>query len=63
MKVLVLPCMSFLTNKKGYPVLSKRHQSVIKRFVKFNVQILVSGKVRHPSGRKVLRGLSWARIF
>jgi len=52
-KVLVLPCMSFLTNKKGYPVLSKRHQSVIKRFVKFNVQILVSGKVRHPSGRKV----------
>jgi hypothetical protein len=26
---------------------------VIKRFAKFNVQMLVTGKAKHPSGRKV----------
>lgn len=52
-KVLLLPVACFLTNKMGFPVLSKRHQAVVHRFAKFNVQILVTGKPRHPQGRKV----------
>jgi len=52
-KVLLLHTSAFITNKKGFPVLSKRHQSVVKRFSKFNVQIVVTGKPRHDSGRKV----------
>lgn len=52
-KVLMLPVACFLTNKKGFPVLSKRHQAVVQRFAQFNVQILVTGKPRHPQGRKV----------
>jgi protein arginine N-methyltransferase 5 len=52
-KVLLLPVACFLTNKKGFPVLSKRHQGVVARFAKFNVQVLVTGKPRHAQGRKV----------
>jgi len=52
-KVLLLPVACFLTNKMGFPVLSKRHQAVVHRFAKFNVQILVTGRPRHPQGRKV----------
>jgi len=52
-KVLLIPTSAFLTNKKGFPVLSKRHQQVLRRFSKFNVQMLVTGRPRHAAGRSV----------
>ena len=33
-KALVVPTSIFLTNKKGFPVLSRAHQNVIRRFLK-----------------------------
>jgi len=52
-KVLLLPTSCFINNKKGFPVLSKKHQAVVKKFAKFNVQIMVTGRARHPNGRIV----------
>ena len=52
-KVLLVPTSIFVSNKKGFPVLTKRHQAVIRRFARFNVQLLVTGRPRHPSGRTV----------
>ena len=36
----------FLLNKKGYPVLSKQHQNLIKRFIQLDIQIIVCGPSR-----------------
>lgn len=36
-KAAILPTSIFLTNKKGFPVLSKAHQRVIFRLFKVNV--------------------------
>jgi len=46
---LILSTSLFLTNKKGYPVLSKAHQSLIRQFMPLNVQIVISGVLRHAS--------------
>ena len=32
LKAIVLPTSIFLTNKKGFPVLSKKHQAIVQRF-------------------------------
>ncbi|XP_064640295.1 protein arginine N-methyltransferase 5-like [Lineus longissimus] len=48
LKVVILPTNLFLTNKKGYPVLSRAHQSFFKRALKFDVQIIVTGACHHP---------------
>ncbi|KAF9304184.1 hypothetical protein BGZ74_002171 [Mortierella antarctica] len=41
-KVIVLPEDVFLTNNKGYPVLSKRHQHVVRKFIKFKPYFIIS---------------------
>ncbi|XP_061346203.1 protein arginine N-methyltransferase 1.5-like [Gastrolobium bilobum] len=39
---------SFLTNARGYPCLSKRHQKLITSFFNHSMQIIISGKSVHP---------------
>jgi len=45
-KTINISTSLFLTNKKGYPVLSRAHQSLVRRFVHLNIQIIVSGPGR-----------------
>lgn len=45
---LIIQAKSFITNKKGYPVLPKRHQEFIKKMFNIGCQIVISG----PSGIK-----------
>ncbi|CAL8109160.1 unnamed protein product [Calicophoron daubneyi] len=47
---LLLRTDLFLTNSKGYPVLPKSHQLVIRRFFKLNVQVLITGACHHDRG-------------
>lgn len=42
-KTLVFPSNVFLTNKKGYPVLSKAHQELVHKFSSMNIQMIVTG--------------------
>lgn len=46
-KVVVLSTKLFLTNKKGYPVLSKTHQGFLRSLFKLDVQLLLTGANRH----------------
>lgn len=48
---VIVPTSIFLTNKKGFPVLSKAHQAVVRRILKFDPQFIIKGNV--PRGRKV----------
>ncbi|KAG0198038.1 hypothetical protein BGX28_008481 [Mortierella sp. GBA30] len=41
-KVIILPEDIFLTNNKGYPVLSKRHQHVVRKFLKHKPSFIIS---------------------
>lgn len=40
---LIIPSKIFVTNKKGWPVLPKRHQEFIKKMFNIGCQIIVSG--------------------
>lgn len=42
---------SFLTNGRGYPCLSKRHQKLITGFFNHSIQIVISGKPAHSIPR------------
>ncbi|XP_018007880.1 protein arginine N-methyltransferase 5 [Hyalella azteca] len=44
----VLPTSIWLTNKKGFPVLSSRHQLFVKKLHKLHSQFLITGHLRHP---------------
>uniref|UniRef100_A0A3B3SD68 Protein arginine N-methyltransferase 5 n=1 Tax=Paramormyrops kingsleyae TaxID=1676925 RepID=A0A3B3SD68_9TELE len=46
-KAAVLPTSIFLTNKKGFPVLSKAHQRIIFRLFKLEAQFIFTGTSRH----------------
>ncbi|KAG9486962.1 hypothetical protein GDO78_007037, partial [Eleutherodactylus coqui] len=46
-KAAILPTSIFLTNKKGFPVLSKIHQRLIFRLFKLEVQFVISGSHHH----------------
>nr|XP_033781486.1 protein arginine N-methyltransferase 5 [Geotrypetes seraphini] len=46
-KAAVVPTSIFLTNKKGFPVLSKLHQCLIFRLLKLDVQFVIAGVNRH----------------
>lgn len=48
-RCLVVPTHLFMTNKKGFPVLSKPHQAVIRQFLRQKTQVLVTGALRHSS--------------
>ncbi|XP_011314084.1 protein arginine N-methyltransferase 5 [Fopius arisanus] len=45
-RALIIPTSLFLTNRKGFPVLSKAHQSVIHRFSSLNVRFIITGANR-----------------
>nr|XP_006816923.1 PREDICTED: protein arginine N-methyltransferase 5-like [Saccoglossus kowalevskii] len=47
-KCAIIPTSVFLTNKKGYPVLSKAHQAIVVRLFKLDVQMMITGTNRHP---------------
>ncbi|KAK9398216.1 protein arginine N-methyltransferase 5 [Crotalus adamanteus] len=47
-KAAILPTSIFLTNKKGFPVLSKMHQRLIFRLLKLEVQFIIMGAHHHP---------------
>lgn len=38
---------AFVTNKRGFPVLPKRHQELISCLLKYNVQVVLRGSRRH----------------
>uniref|UniRef100_A0AAQ5Y024 Protein arginine N-methyltransferase 5 n=1 Tax=Amphiprion ocellaris TaxID=80972 RepID=A0AAQ5Y024_AMPOC len=46
-KAAILPTSIFLTNKKGFPVLSKAHQRIIFRLFKLEAQFIFTGTSRH----------------
>ncbi|XP_003977753.2 protein arginine N-methyltransferase 5 [Takifugu rubripes] len=46
-KAAVLPTSIFLTNKKGFPVLSKAHQRIIFSLFKLEAQFVFTGTSRH----------------
>ncbi|KAL4588237.1 hypothetical protein LXL04_001119 [Taraxacum kok-saghyz] len=46
-KSAILQTDSFLTNARGYPCLSKRHQNLLSSFFYYSVQIVLSGKAVH----------------
>lgn len=46
-RCIVLSTDVFITNRKGYPVLSKAHQSLLKSMTNLDVQILLTGARRH----------------
>ncbi|XP_077503631.1 protein arginine N-methyltransferase 5 isoform X2 [Amblyomma americanum] len=50
-KCIVISTSVFLTNKKGFPVLSKAHQAVLHQFFKLNCQLLLDGRCRHKHMR------------
>ncbi|CAH1270096.1 CARM1 [Branchiostoma lanceolatum] len=52
-RAAIIPTSIFLTNKKGYPVLSRTHQSFVQQLFKYDAQIVISGTARH--GEKGLR--------
>jgi len=47
-KAIILSTSIFLTNKKGYPVLPKAHQNIVKEFFKLDAQVIITGQDRHP---------------
>nr|XP_034196482.1 protein arginine N-methyltransferase 5 isoform X2 [Osmia lignaria] len=48
-KCLIFPTTSFITNKKGFPVLSKAHQALVKKFSMLEVQFVLTGANRHQN--------------
>ena len=38
-----------MTNKKGFPVLSKAHQAVVRQFFRQRSQIMITGALRHDN--------------
>ncbi|XP_031846759.1 protein arginine N-methyltransferase 5 [Nomia melanderi] len=48
-KCLIVPTTLFITNRKGYPVLSKAHQTLIKKFSMLEVQFVLTGANRHQN--------------
>eukprot|EP00246_Nothoceros_aenigmaticus_P003341 TRINITY_DN1443_c0_g1_i1.p1 TRINITY_DN1443_c0_g1~~TRINITY_DN1443_c0_g1_i1.p1 ORF type:complete len:394 (+),score=58.92 TRINITY_DN1443_c0_g1_i1:284-1465(+) len=47
LKAAILHTSAFLTNKRGYPCLSKRHQNFITALFNHNVQVIISGEPHH----------------
>ncbi|KAM6298204.1 LOW QUALITY PROTEIN: protein arginine N-methyltransferase 5, partial [Podargus strigoides] len=47
-KAAILPTSLFLTNKKGFPVLSP-HQRLLCRLLRLEVQVVLAGAPRHPA--------------
>jgi len=52
-RAIFLPTSIFLTNKKGYPVLSRAHQFLVGEFFRLNCQIVITGSNDHDQGMRV----------
>lgn len=52
-KAIIFPTSIFLTNKKGFPVLSKPHQSFVLEMYQFKIQIILKGRARHAGGYEI----------
>ncbi|RMZ94869.1 arginine N-methyltransferase 5 [Brachionus plicatilis] len=52
-RMIIIPTSLFLTNKSGFPVLSKAHQKFINQFLKLDIDFVIEGANRHPE-----RGMS-----
>jgi len=50
-RCLILPTHLFMANKKGFPVLSKPHQNIVRQFLRQKAQILITGAQRHNTYR------------
>ncbi|GLV34518.1 capsuleen [Carabus blaptoides fortunei] len=46
-KCLIINTNLFITNKKDYPVLSRAHQELIRKFLQLDVQYIIKGKDHH----------------
>lgn len=47
-RLLVIPADIFLTNRNSYPVLSRRHQIVIRKFFQLpGMRVLLTGRPHH----------------
>eukprot|EP00898_Chlorokybus_atmophyticus_P004141 jgi/Chlat1/4728/Chrsp30S04763 len=46
-KAAILPTTVFLTNKRGFPTLSRRHQDLVNTLFEHNVQIIIQGEPLH----------------
>ncbi|KAL1300920.1 hypothetical protein AAHE18_18G215700 [Arachis hypogaea] len=47
-RAAIINTEAFLTNARGYPCLSKRHQRLVTGFFNHSIQIIISGKSVHP---------------
>ncbi|KAJ3698660.1 hypothetical protein LUZ61_002365 [Rhynchospora tenuis] len=52
-RAAILITDSFMTNARGYPCLSKRHQRLVSEFFDHSVQIVISGECRHNISQEV----------
>ncbi|GJN18962.1 hypothetical protein PR202_gb06184 [Eleusine coracana subsp. coracana] len=46
-RAAILQTNAFLTNARGYPCLSKRHQKLLTGFFNHSVQVIISGRSKH----------------
>jgi len=46
-KTLLINTSLFLTNKKGYPVMSRHVQQLLRRFIPLDIQMIVKGPCKH----------------
>lgn len=50
-RCIVISTSIFLTNKRGFPVLSRAHQAVLHQFFKLGSQLIIDGSCRHEHMR------------
>jgi protein arginine N-methyltransferase 5 len=51
LRAVILPTSIFITNKRGYPTLSRKHQTLLLRLVSFRPRLIVRGRAdSHEEG-------------
>ena len=56
LKAVILRTDSFLKNRRGYPTLSKEHQSFLVQAFQHGVQIILAGKAQHTPEQPAITG-------
>lgn len=54
-KAIILPTSIFLTNRKGYPVLSQKHQGFLRRCAALGAMPIITGMNRHLSPKNYVQ--------
>eukprot|EP01087_Luapelamoeba_hula_P005205 TRINITY_DN15289_c0_g1_i1.p1 TRINITY_DN15289_c0_g1~~TRINITY_DN15289_c0_g1_i1.p1 ORF type:complete len:609 (-),score=84.79 TRINITY_DN15289_c0_g1_i1:32-1858(-) len=49
-KAVIIPTEVFVTNKKGYPTLTRAHQAFLTALFKYKIQVVLTGAPRHKEG-------------